>query len=500
MTQPAAPDSNYLVVSDLHLQEADLNPAGRLYYFDQEFTDFLRYYRQCYEGKRRWRLIIAGDFIEFYLKVYEQPNPDDRLLRGATLTQTDLKFVPGTEWQKSVWKLDRIVRSHQLLVIALARFILEGHEVYILRGNHDLEFFWPEVQTHFRLLLALFHPVEASYLEMKKVAEERIHFFPWFYLEKDLLFVEHGHQYDAYCSNTHNLYPVLPQNHQVLELALSAFVLRYFHARIKHVEPAAMETMHSIPKSFWHLIRHNRNQLIHIPLNLLVMIGRTLGKVRRVQPALDAPLQEMETKIREDIKATFGLSDRPLQIIERLAHSPVLLSRWDTIKCFSLDLVIAGMATLLIGIGLSLTASTVMWRWAPVVISCLVVLAFFFLGKTRLAAFNDHRNLRDIASSIRDTFGCRFVVFGHSHDPDVYALSASKDQWYFNVGTWAPRSKAGQFVYLEIINNPISPSAHLMRWDRTREEPLELDLASYVKGSAERKAMLAGERSGVRSS
>jgi UDP-2,3-diacylglucosamine pyrophosphatase LpxH len=489
---------DYLVVSDLHLQEVDLNPTGRLFYFDQEFTDFLRYYRQRYQGTRRWRLIIAGDFIEFYLKVHEQPNPDDRLLKGATLTETDLKFFPGTERQKSVWKLDRIVRSHQLLFIALARFILDGHEIYILRGNHDLEFFWPEVQTHFRLLLAQFHPAEASYLEMKKVVEERIHFLPWFYLERDLLFVEHGHQYDAYCSSAHNLHPVLPHNHQVLELPLSAFVLRYFHARIEHMEPAAMENINSIPKSFWHLIRHNRDQILQMPFYLLEMVVRILKKFRPVQPALDLPIQAMETKIREDLKATYGLSDEHLQIIERLARSPVLLSRWQTIKCFSLDLLIAGIAALLIGIGLSLTASTPTWRWAPAAISCLVVLVLGFLGRARLATFNDHRNLRDIAHTIRDTLGCRFVVFGHSHDPDVYPLSASKDQWYFNVGTWAPRSKEAQFVYLEIINTQISPSAHLMRWDRKSEQPLELDMASYVKGSAEREAMLAGERAGLR--
>jgi hypothetical protein len=264
------------------------------------------------------------------------------------------------------------------------------------------------------------------------------------------------------------------------------------------MELAAVENINSIPKSFWHLIRHNRDQILRMPFYLLEMVVRTLKKFRPVEPALDLSIRKMETKIREGLKATYGLSDEHLQIIERLARSPVLLSRWQTIKCFSLDLLIAGMASLLIGIGLSLTASTWTWRWAPVAISCLVVLILVFLGKARLAAFNDHRNLRDIARIIRDTLGCRFVVFGHSHDPDVYPLSASKDQWYFNVGTWALRSKEAQFVYLEIINSPISPSAHLMRWDRKSEQPLELDMASYVKGSAEREAMLAGERAGLR--
>jgi UDP-2,3-diacylglucosamine pyrophosphatase LpxH len=498
MTTQAAQSFNYLIVSDLHLQEADKNPSGRLFYFDQEFTDFLRYYRQFYEGRRRWRLIIAGDFIEFYLRIHEKPTPEDKLLKGTELWPTDLKFFLGAEARKSVWKLDRIVKSHQLLFIALARFILEGNELYILRGNHDLEFFWPDVQAHFRVLLAQFHPAEVSYLEMKTLAEDRVHFVPWFYLEKDLLFVEHGHQYDAYCSNAHNLYPVLPQNRRVLELALSAFVLRYFHARIECVDPAAMENINSIPKSFWSLIRHNRRQLLQIPGYLAETIVRTLRKARRVQPALDSAIQQMEAKIREDIKAGYGLSETTLRAIENLAHSPVLLSRWRTIKCFWLDLLAAGLMAMILGLSLSLAASNLLGKSAPLAAAGLVLAGLVFVGKKRLSSFNDHRNLREIARAIRDRVGCRCVVFGHSHDPDVYALSASEDQWYFNVGTWAPRSQEGQFVYLAVLNDPPQFSPHLMRWDRKREQPVELDLASYVMGSAEREAMLAGERSGER--
>jgi len=61
-----AEDFNYLVVSDLHLSEAERNPAGRFFHFDEDFADFLRHYRLSYVGSRRWRLIIDGDFVEFF--------------------------------------------------------------------------------------------------------------------------------------------------------------------------------------------------------------------------------------------------------------------------------------------------------------------------------------------------------------------------------------------------------------------------------------------------
>lgn len=496
--QQTSQSFNYLIISDLHLQEAEQTSGGRLFYFDQEFTDFLRYYRSSYEGERRWRLIIAGDFIEFYHRMDEQPDPNDKLLKGVELTQNDLKFILGTECQKSVWKLDRIAKSHQLLFIALARFIVEGNEIYLMRGNHDLEFFWPEVQNHFCLLLAQSHPIEISYFEMKTLVQERVRFVPWFYLEQDLLFVEHGHQYDSYCSNAHNLYPVLPSNHQVLEIALSAFTIRYFVSRIKNVEPAALETINSIPKYLGHMIRNNPRQLLQMPIYCMEMIFRTLTKARKVPSVVEETIRQMEAKIREDIQASYGLPDNTCNSIEQLSHLPVLRQRWETIKCFGLDLALIALGSFTAGLGIWLTTSHSSEIWGSLFLSLLVVLPLLYVGRTRVNRFNDHRNLRKIAQKIRDAVGCRYVVFGHSHDPDVYPLSKTQDHWYFNVGTWIPRSKERQFVYLAILKDPTGPSAHLLRWDREHAQPLEMDLASYAKGSPKRKAMMAGEQSGAR--
>jgi UDP-2,3-diacylglucosamine pyrophosphatase LpxH len=161
-----AEDFNYLVVSDLHLSEAERNPAGRFFHFDEDFADFLRHYRLSYVGQRRWRLIIDGDFIEFF-QMTEAPDPTERLLRGVTLTPADRRFYPGTEWAKSVWKLDRVLRSHPQLLLALGRFLLAGNEIYVLRGNHDVEMYWPQVQEHFRIVLAQHHPADTTYLDMK---------------------------------------------------------------------------------------------------------------------------------------------------------------------------------------------------------------------------------------------------------------------------------------------------------------------------------------------
>jgi len=170
------PAFDYLVVSDLHLRGGFNNPTQGLYHFDAEFADFLRYYRLHRSPSQRWRLVIGGDFIEF-LYITDLPNPKDRLLRVRPSAESEYRYGANTEAQKSRWKLDTILRSgHPQLLLALARFVLDGNEIVILRGNHDIEMSWPEVQEHFRRLIAEHHPADVAYMTMKELVAERVQF------------------------------------------------------------------------------------------------------------------------------------------------------------------------------------------------------------------------------------------------------------------------------------------------------------------------------------
>jgi hypothetical protein len=256
-----------------------------------------------------------------------------------------------------------------------------------------------------------------------------------------------------------------------------------------------MENVNSIPKYLIRVIRSNPVQTMLMPLYYLEMLVRILGKAQRAAP--EPAMAEPEAKIREGIKEGYGLSNSTVEALERLAHSPVLMSPWRTVKCFSIDLLAAGAGALLTAVGLHLSDPAIPGRWLSSGIVLLVLGALFLLGKKRVSEFNDHRNLREIARTIRDILGVRYVVFGHSHDPDVYPLSTKGDHRYFNVGTWIPGTGEGQFIYLQILREADGISAHLMRWNRKRQQPEEVDPASYTQGRAERAAMLAGEASGV---
>jgi UDP-2,3-diacylglucosamine pyrophosphatase LpxH len=484
-------DFNYLILSDLHLQEAERDPAGRLFYFDQEFADLLRHYRLFSVDGRRWRLIIGGDFLEFFV-IKEQPETDDRLLRGTTLRASDRRFFPGTEWQKSVWKLDLILRSHPQLLLALARFIGSGHEIYVLRGNHDLELFWPQVQDHFRTLIAEHHPSDLGYLDVKRAARSQIHFPPWFYYEPGLLYVEHGHQYDEYCANAHNLYPVLAGRPGQLQLAISAFTMRYFASRVQKADPAAMENMATIPRYLRHLLLSEPSLTFRLPGYYVEGVTRTLAKAGRLDARAEAFVAGAESVVREEIARGYGLEVATLEKLEALGQPPLLLDRVRAAQGLGIDLVLGTIGSVVAAaahrrrgrrwIGLGALASLPLWGLA---------------WRRRITRATDHRNLRDIARRVRDLLGVQYVVFGHSHDPDVDWLDAQQDAVYFNVGTWLPKGGRSQMVYLHVVRGRERASAQLMRWDRVHKRPVEVDPADYV---LERRAQLHRRQAAERAS
>ena len=470
---------NYLVVSDLHLSEAERNPAGRFFHFDEDFADFLRHYRLTYVGQRRWRLIIDGDFIEFF-QVTGDADPGERLLRGVTLTASDRRFVPGTEWQKSVWKLDRVLRSHPQLLLALGRFLLAGNEIYILRGNHDVEMFWPQVQDHFRLVLAQHHPADTTFLEMKAAVQARLHFRPWMFVEKDLLYVEHGCQYDPFCANEHNLCPVVPDRPHQIHLPFSAFTMRYFAARMAVVDPAAIENVNSIPRYLGRLLARHPLQAFVIPYYYAEMIVRTLRKTRRRPLATEQDVQAREAAARAELERMYALPAATIEAIEALREAPILRSLPATIRSFSLDLVTAGLATAA-AIWLS-TPRTRGGRLAAASASGLLAAGLTAGWVRRASKINDHGNLRAIAHRIADLVGVRYVVLGHSHQPDAYRLAGEDDRWYFNVGTWVPDLQEGQFVYMHAVRDGAG-TAQLMRWNRKWQRPEAMDPARFSRGA-----------------
>ena len=471
---PAPGDFNYLIVSDLHLRGGFNNPTEGLYHFDQEFADFLRYYRLHPNAGRRWRLIIAGDFIEF-LYITDIPDTADPLLRGCAFEPSEYRYGAGTGAQKSRWKLDRILRSsHPQILLALARFVAEGNEILVLRGNHDIEMSWPEVQEHFRRLIAEHHPIDVGYLTMKELVRERVQFPLWFWYASGLLYVEHGCQYDPFCATEHMLYPVVPHAPSRIQLSIAELGIRYFTNQMKMIDAMAAENIMSVSEYVGWLL-HGKTSVLPRVLTLYA------GMVRRILAKSGTPDAEAERAVRDEhqrrvagVDARFGLRPGTAAAVDALHAAPVTRSWIATARFLSLDIMIAAVALLV--------AASVIVIAYPTRLGLLVLVAatavfgvIAYAGALRLRHVTEAAQLRHTAERLAQLFEVPYVALGHSHAAGLWRLPSGAT--YVNVGTWVPGGQEGFFVYFAVIPSAGDVQARLWRWNKGRGEPEPFEAA-----------------------
>jgi len=220
---------NLLIISDLHLGE-DLGCAEgereRLEEVERDLVAFLEYYIWRRLDDRPWRLVINGDMVDF-LSICLMP-AEVNLILG--LPPDDHTYGLGARPHAARAKMQKVLDRHRRVFGALARFVGVGNDLSIVVGNHDAELFWPEVQETFRDGLVALWSADptASDGDARSPEEVRaaITFHPWFFYEEDLVYVEHGHQYDGYCSFDSVLYPVTPSGEEI-DLNVSTAIVHY---------------------------------------------------------------------------------------------------------------------------------------------------------------------------------------------------------------------------------------------------------------------------------
>ena len=384
----------------------------------------------------------------------EPPDPDRAAAaRRDAHARPTAASSPAPSGQKSVWKLDRVLRSHPQLLLALARFLLAGNEIYILRGNHDVEMYWPQVQEHFRLVLAQHHPADTSYLEMKAAIEARLHFLPWFYLDQGLLYVEHGCQYDPFCANEHNLCPVLPDRPEQIHLPFSAFSMRYFAARIAMVDPAAIENVNSIPRYLGRLLARNPLLAFRLPYYYVEMIARTLSKVNRPLARRRArdrrPRGRGPARAGEDVRGCRPPRWRASRVCASAPSSAACAapSRASRSTSIAAGVLLDGRPVA----GARRGTAAAGWpparcrrRWWP--------------GSAPAGSSGPRRST--ITATCARSRGRSPTAWEFATSCSVTRTSPTRigcrtedDRWYFNVGTWVPNLQEGQFIYLQVLRD-----------------------------------------------
>ncbi len=433
-----------LVLSDMHLGR-DCNyitgfagAARPDTDFDQAFIDLLDHYTDgCAED---WRLVVAGDFIDFVeVVVVPQAQGPLKLHLSFEVSEEERAFGLGTEAERTLVKLDATLGYHSELFTRLARFVREGGELVVLRGNHDVEFHWEKVQRVFRRRLTDLafkgeHLDVDEAIERRSAFQDRMSFAPWMYLEKNRVYIEHGHQYDPYCSFDHQLHPVSPTNPRRIDTPVFMFAMRYFVNMLTDfaAHNADMWTVRDYIK--WLRAKgpagmfYTGRMGLEAGVRMLVYAGRfAIGRVRRYNKEHAKNLQAEAER--------FDVPVAKLERIDALHHVPVNRNLSELMRLLFLDRVLLVAGALALGMLVLLIFTS---PWFELGGMALVAgLAYWVNRKMTPRRFLlPGGKQAQAARRISRTLKVPLVVMGHSHERRVTPLG--KGGRYVNTGCWLP--------------------------------------------------------------
>lgn len=427
---------NLLVMSDLHLGEGMVGGADALRAHLARSRRALEHLLTHYAGQpvdgRPWRLVVAGDLIDFVRA---------RLVVGPRSS--------AIAWARRA--VDEVVAADPDAFLHLARFVAAGHELVILKGNHDADLHWDEVQARLVEHLAAFVPGQAD------AVRRRVSFSRWFWHEPELVYVEHGNQYDRFCSFEHVLEPTVGRGGAELEDPIAHQTFRAFARLIVGTLDVHAVDHWRLPDFLrWlaglgpHLVAR---LLVTYASSLLWMVSTRRGLARATETA--APHHRRR---RGEIARRFSLPDAVVNALDDLRERPAGWRIRHGLRMLFMDQAfVVGSAAALLALlyVVSLPAGA---RFAGVVVT-IAVAAAATLALARARDVSPAPKLRRAAARIGALVPVRFVVLGHSHVPEVVPLELGAT--YFNTGSWTGDTGGG-LTHLCILRG--SRRAELRRW------------------------------------
>lgn len=469
-------DESLLILSDVHLGN-DLNDltrdgTRRSECVDSDLANLLAHYRKTPSAGRRWRLVIAGDFIDFIGmailpevgELATEPSAEER------------EHGLGNAADHGRVKLRAVAVRHKPVFEALAEFVADGHALTIIHGNHDVEFHWDGVKDELRALLTgMAVRARGGDATFADEFNARIEFAPWFYYVGGVAYVEHGHQYDTLCSTEHVMAPLSPNDHRRIARSFSDVLLRWV------VRPTR-----GIPEYGHHLMGLADYVMLGARLGLgglLRLSARFASAVVELFRMRRAYLSGTAQALREEherrmaaLAAATRLGIERLRALAALQAPPVTRSASKILASVLLD----RLALTMIGtsaVAAIAIAGSAPWRWPVVAAIALAwTLVHFHLRARRRAWFGERLDndqaLVERAGHLARLFPAAFVVMGHTHTPEVASV-AEGTATYVNVGSWheaevdpestRPSHRAAR-THLVIHPAPAGPTAEFLAW------------------------------------
>lgn len=487
------------VVSDLHITQARINgktspqtdtPA------DDAFTGFMKYLSRKVPPAQGM-LIINGDFIDF-LRITGRPETDEDFIKWkemlgkigikrsvdslkSSISRQEMKYGLNTDDFKSVWKLYIVSREHPSIFHALMQWIEKGNRLVIVKGNHDLEFYWPAVRNFMRLILSGHSDDGEGSPEgflLKRI-------FPNLLFIDDALiidgryYIEHGHKYDRYC---HSIGGPLLKNKKEINMPFGSFFNRYL---LNHIELA------------YPPFKNVRLKRSILPLLVEKRFFVGLRKLFENIPPLFLVIP------MRYYRYLFG---RVLMIVLTV-FLPLLYAMdkfWNIIEPLTLRLDAEDDSPSRRGSGiLKIPGQSMLENFG------LFIISFILSRGSSYIQLEEPNSLYQYARrKFSENKDYRLITFGHTHNPEVFS---QEEQWFINTGSWIPtvelfsseKKKDNSCTYMYLPRDGKKErdgdgkkdreAGFLLQWDRDRDLPVLVAAAGWIPKPTESLKMMPQE-------
>jgi UDP-2,3-diacylglucosamine pyrophosphatase LpxH len=428
----ADPRVDYLLLSDIHLGSdivTHLRPWAATSWLlreaevDQQLVSMLEHYgRERAEG-RLWRLVIAGDFLDL-VGVSLAPQGEHVHTKP---TREEERHGLGSAADHVVHKVHAIADRHPTVFAALMRFLAAGNSLVVVRGNHDIELHWRSAQ---RALIDVI--VQHAPLSDRAELAERIEICPWFYAVDGLLYVEHGHEFDAMCSYGDPLLPTCVRDPRRIRSTPFSVLLRHVARPTRGLSSAS-----------YGYVGMGAYVVLLLQLGLLgslqiaVRYARACTRLvsERFVRAVDGGRRRMhraQSHFRR-FAARSGVSTARLEALREIYVAPAVQNLSLILRSLYLDRIASGLLALAaLAAALTVGAYTTRTTGALCAIPALLFMLYAVIGSGSNTP--PKASMQRGAERIAGLFKARWVVMGHTHEPVITEVAA--DSRYVNLGSW----------------------------------------------------------------